>query len=73
MCIPPASTCTIISGSGTRAGFFLSITSSPRPSWPTSPCPSVSTRPGWMQWDEWQTAGQKNNIYNIQWGEKPFH
>lgn len=57
MCIPPASACTIISGRDTRAGLFLSITSSPRPSWPTSPCPSVSTSPGCVRWDGWHTEG----------------
>lgn len=45
VCIPPATTCTVFSGSDTRDGFFLSSTSSPWPSCPTSPWPRTRTWP----------------------------
>lgn len=63
VCIPPASTCTIFSGSPlTKAGFFLSMMFSPRPSWPTSPWPSVRTIPGVAPWEEWETMEKERQI-----------
>lgn len=58
VCMPPATTWTIFSGSGTRDGFFLWRTSSPWPSCPMSPWPRTRTKPASLAWLLWATITQ---------------
>lgn len=73
VCMPPAATCTMPSGSVRRAGFFRSMMSSPRPSWPTSPWPSTRTCPGSFPWLLWDTGrGTRMKKSYITWSVFPI-